>query len=89
MQNSTRDCFQALPASEVAVLFDWNLSRDSIKICCFAQDSLWNMLIFSYFLLSNKDQGMIERSSKALSTALIGFISHEKKISCYDPKIIK
>ena len=54
------------PPSEVTVLFDSNLSRrpfleqavvdSSIKMCCFTQDSIRNMLFCSYVIFLLRDQ---------------------------------
>ena len=46
--------------------------RLSIEICCFAQDSIWNMRIVSMPYFYSKDLRMIERSSKAMGVAFVG-----------------
>ena len=79
--------------SSFAVLFESEQTsgKSSISICCFAQDSIQNMLLCSYviFQVLLRDQWLIERLSEPMGAGLVGndfspssienFISHEKK----------
>ena len=64
------------PPSEVAGLFDLNLSRlpflrQVVDLdCCFVQDLIRNMRFCSYVILL-KDQRLIERLSEAMGAALV------------------
>ena len=46
--------------------------RSSIQTCCFAQDSIRNMLFCSYVIFLLRDQWMIARLSEAMGAALVG-----------------
>ena len=59
--------------SRCAVLFNaLSSDRSSIQTCCFAQDSIRNMLLCSYVIFLFRDQCMIERFSEAMGAALVG-----------------
>ena len=66
------------PPSEVAALFDSNMSRrpsldrSLIQTCYFAQDSIQNMLFSSCVIILLRDEWMIESLSEAIGAALVG-----------------
>ena len=45
--------------------------------CCFAQNSMWNMLFCSYVIILLRDQWLIERLSQAMGAALVGDTSRQ------------
>ena len=76
--------------------------RSSIQTCCFAQDSIRNMLFCSYLIFLLRDEWMIEIFSKAMGAALVGnnfspilwifhsiHFSYKKKSDSLRPEIYK
>ena len=59
------------PPSEVAVLFDSNLSRLPFLGQVVDLDSIQNMLFCSYVIFLLRDQWLIERLSEAMGAALV------------------
>ena len=80
IQNHARHSFQAFARSHLKSLHCsiqiWadalSSGRSSIWTCCFAQDSIWNILFCSYVILLLRDRCMIKRLSEAMGAALVG-----------------